>query len=105
MFKFLFNKKKTSAEIKREYGIPDKINLSIEITSDGWFLVTSPELPGLTTQARNAKELIVMVNDAILTYFDVPKREAKEIFNVISIDGHGTILSKKAVKEKMFVTN
>ena len=105
MFKFLFTKQKTPAEIKKKYGIPDKINLSFEITADGWFLVTSPELPGLITQARNAKELIIMVNDAILTYFDVPKREANEIFNVISIDGHGTILSKKAAKEKIFVTN
>lgn len=105
MFEFLFTKQKTPSEIKREYGIPDKINLSIEITADGWFLVTSPELPGLITQVRNAKELIIMVNDAILTYFDVPKCEANEIFNVISMDGHGTILSKKVAKEKMFVMN
>lgn len=100
---FFFSKKESPQVVKAKYNIPDKIKLSIEITRDGWFLVTSPELPGFVTQARNAKELLEMVNDGILTYFDVPKREAKEIFDVINIDGHGTIMSKKV--KKVFATH
>lgn len=99
---FFFSKKENPQVIKAKYNIPSEIKLSIEITSDGWFLVTSPELPGFVTQARNAKELLEMVNDGILTYFDVPKREAKEIFDVINIEGHGTIMSKKV--KKVFAT-
>lgn len=96
MFKLF--KKEDFRTIKAKYNIPEVIKLSTEITPDGWFLVTSPELPGLITQARTAKELLEMVNDAILTYYDVPKKEAKEVFDCIKIDGYGTILSKKAGK-------
>ncbi|MEK6953093.1 MAG: type II toxin-antitoxin system HicB family antitoxin, partial [Nanoarchaeota archaeon] len=70
MFKLF--KKENPRAVKTKYNIPKTIKLSTEITPDGWFLVTSPELPGLITQARTAKELLEMVNDAILTYYDVP---------------------------------
>ena len=99
MFKFLLPKEENVEAVKTKYGIPDEIGLSVETTPDGWFLVTSKELPGLITQARNAKELIEMVNDAILTYFDVPRREASEIFNKIFIEGRGVILSEKMKQE------
>ena len=76
--------------LKRKYGIPDSVDLNIRLTSDGWFVVTSPALPGLVTQARNQEELIEMVNDAILTYFDVPKIEADAIYDQLNI-GNQTI--------------
>lgn len=101
MFSF-FSSKKDPFQVRKEYNIPTKVQLSIQITPDGWFLVTSPELPGLITQARNAKELLEMVNDAILTYFDVPKKEADEIFNFVNIDGYGSISRKD---EKVLVAN
>ncbi|MEK7090177.1 MAG: hypothetical protein AAB930_01165 [Patescibacteria group bacterium] len=83
------------ADIKTKYGIPDTINLSFEIT-DGKFIITSPDLPGFITQARDQKELLEMVDDAVLTYYDVPENEAVGVFNVIHIDGHGTIMSERA---------
>jgi len=84
----------SSQEVRKKYSIPDKIKLTIEITLDGWFLVRAPELPGLATQARNAKELLEMVNDAILTYYDVPEKEAKSAFDSIKIEGFGVIANK-----------
>ena len=92
-----FFTKENPRAIKAKYHIPDEIKLNYQV-KDGWFLISSPDLPGLITQARTAKELLEMINDAILTYYDVPKREAKEVFDMIKLDGHGVILSKKAVR-------
>lgn len=80
--------------IREKYNIPQNIKLNIELTKDGWFVAASPDLPGLIAQARNAKELLEMVNDAILTYFDVPKKESDFVFDTINIAGHGTISYK-----------
>lgn len=71
--------------IKKEYNIPDTINLSVCLTQEGYFVITSPDLPGLITEAKNHQELIEMVNDAVLTYFDVPKRDADIVFNQFNI--------------------
>lgn len=68
-------------DVKRKYGIPDKLEWSIEITPDGWFVAECKNLPGIYTQAQSKKELLDMVNDAVLTYFSVPKRESDYIFN------------------------
>lgn len=54
---------------------------------DGWFCASSPDLPGLVTQARSQKELVEMVNDAVLCYFDVPRREADIIYDKIIFGG------------------
>ena len=72
------------AEIKREYGIPEFLNINVRISKDGWFIVSSPELPGLVTQAKDHQELIVMINDAVLTYFDVPRKEADIIYDRVN---------------------
>ncbi len=76
--------------LKRKYGIPDTIHLNVRLTQDGWFVVTSPELPGLVTQAKNQDKLIEMVNDAVLSYFDVPKKEADIVYDQFNI-GNQTI--------------
>ena len=76
---------KDPAVIKRKYNMPDTINLSVRLTPEGYFVVTSHDLPGLVTEARDHQELIEMVNDAVLTYFDVPKREADIIYNQFNI--------------------
>jgi len=35
---------KNPIEIKKKYGIPDKLEWSIELTSDGWFVVECKEI-------------------------------------------------------------
>jgi predicted RNase H-like HicB family nuclease len=72
---------KDPAMIKRQYGLPDILNLNIGLTREGWFVVQSPDLPGLVTQAKDREELIEMVNDAVLTYFDIPRRDADIVYN------------------------
>ncbi len=76
---------KDPASIKREFGLPEKIDLRFRVTDDGWFVVVSPDLPGLVTQAQSQQELIEMVNDAVLTYFDVPKSAGDMVYNRIKL--------------------
>ncbi len=87
---FVLNRK-PAGEIRREYNIPEKINFVFNIKSGGWLVVTSPDLPGLITEAKDFKSLMRMVNDAVLTYFDVPKHKADEVFSQLTINGVGTI--------------
>lgn len=84
MFRWFFPHK-PSAEVLRKYRIPANLNLHIQLTPDGWFCASVPELPGLVTQARSQQELVVMINDAVLTYFDVPRREADIIYDKITV--------------------
>ncbi|MDP3057333.1 MAG: hypothetical protein Q8N37_02315 [bacterium] len=84
----------SSFEIRRKYNIPDKFNLTVELTVDGFFVLTSEELPGLITEAKDGKELIKMFNDAVLTYYDVPKREGDIAFERLNLDGYGTFTLK-----------
>ncbi len=80
-FQHLFRPVISSADVKRKYNLPANISLTVRLTADGWFVATSSELPGLVTQARNQRELLRMVNDAVLSYFDVPKRESTLIYD------------------------
>lgn len=82
---------KNPLDIKRKYGIPDKLNWSVELTPDGWFVAECKELPGIFTQAQSKKELLDMVNDAVLTYFGVPKKESDYIYNEFRLTGNEVI--------------
>jgi predicted RNase H-like HicB family nuclease len=82
--------------VKRKYGIPNDLKLNIQLSKDGWFIVTSPDLPGLVTQAASRDELIEMLNDAVLSYFDVPKRDADVVYNQLNL-GEEVIRCKGSV--------
>ncbi len=73
------------AQVKREYKLPDSINFSLRVTPDGWFVVTMPDHPGLVTQANSHEGLMEMVNDAVLTYYDVPKRKADIVYDRLNV--------------------
>lgn len=62
---------------QEKYNLPSKIKLEIQKDESG-FIITSPEYSGLITFAEGASELVDVVNDAILTYFEVPRDEAKK---------------------------
>jgi predicted RNase H-like HicB family nuclease len=100
VLKRFFAKKETLMphQIRYKYGIPENIKLEIKLKKNGWYVVKSPDLPGLMTQARNPKKLYEMINDAVLTYYDVPNKEGSEVFNQIKIDGLGTIKSTESFK-------
>lgn len=80
----------TAVEIVREYKIPEKINFKFQ-SKNGWIIATSPDLPGFVTEAKNSTELLGMLNDGILTYFDVPRRVGDIVHDSMTIDGIGTV--------------
>ncbi len=53
--------------------LPDNISVSITPSQDGGYIVNISDLKGCITQAENGKEIFEMVNDALYTYFEVPK--------------------------------
>lgn len=52
---------------------PDKITVSVARAEEGGFVAEIATYPGCFTQGETFSELIVMVNDCIYTYFDVPE--------------------------------
>ena len=69
---------KTQNSVFQKYGIPPKINFCLHQTREGYW-VESPTLPGLYTQGDTIDKLISNLEDAILTYFDVPRGRAKQL--------------------------
>ncbi|MFA4941629.1 MAG: hypothetical protein WC582_03490 [Patescibacteria group bacterium] len=94
----LFFPQKNPNYIKREYNIPDKIDWKIQLNKHG-IIATSKSLPGLVTNANNPEELLEMMNDAVLEYFNVSKLDSDYVFDVLNLDGQGTVRLKQAEKQ------
>lgn len=60
-------------DLARYYNIPHQMRFNFQ-TKKGVIVATSDDLPGFITEAKDASELLEMINDGILTYFDVPRR-------------------------------
>jgi predicted RNase H-like HicB family nuclease len=97
----LFCPQKDPRYIKREYNIPDTINWDIQLNKDG-LVATSKDLPGLITNADSPEELLDMINDAVLEYFDVPKLDSDYIFDKLSLEGHGEVCLKLADRKNQY---
>ena len=62
--------------------LPQRIKAKIESSADGLWAslsTTDGKLSHCYTQATNATELIPMINDAILTHFEIPVNIRKEM--------------------------
>lgn len=55
-------------------GFPAKIAVRVTRSRDGGFVASILSIPGAITQADSLSELLDMVNDAVRTYFGVPKK-------------------------------
>ena len=97
----LFFPQKDPNYIKREYNIPDKIDWEIRLNKHG-IVATSKSLPGLITNANNPEELLEMMNDAVLEYFNVSKLDSDYVFDILDLDGQGTVRLKQAEKQKQY---
>ncbi|MCW1888798.1 MAG: hypothetical protein KIH67_004605 [Candidatus Moranbacteria bacterium] len=83
-------------QIRAKYRIPLSITVDVEIV-DGYFVATCSELPGLITEGKDKLELLENFNNAVLSYYNVPKRDADFIFNRIDneriVDGKSLVLA------------
>lgn len=85
-------------EIRRRYDIPDNIEFQWEMHADGYIVITSEQLPGFIAEAKNSSEIIDAFNEAILVYFDVPKKYGDIVFPELNIAGFGTVSYKNKNK-------
>lgn len=58
--------------------LPSRVLVQVKKTPEGTFYAKFPELPGCFTEADGPFDLIFQVNDAIFTYFDVPRKKLKK---------------------------
>ena len=70
---------KISAKNKKEIFrlaklLPREITVKVARSTDGGFSAEALNFPNCFTEADTFSELIEMVNDAVYTYFDVPKK-------------------------------
>lgn len=78
--------------LKEKYypNIPRTINIKLEEDKKyKTILAQAPEYPGLVTLVKNKAELVDKVNDAIYTYFGVPRYIAKKWTNQFFPEGSG----------------
>lgn len=53
--------------------MPDNLDVKIQESKDGGYWVKIENVPGCITQTDNGDELFAMVNDAVYTFFEIPK--------------------------------
>lgn len=97
----MFFPQKDPNYIRQEYNIPDKIDWEIQLHRQG-LVATSKSLPGLVTNASNPEELLEMMNDAVLEYFNVSKLDSDYVFDTLNLMGHGTVCIKQAKKQEQY---
>ena len=66
-------------ELMKKYKLPRYIKVVVKVTREGSFFAYLPDYPGCLTEANDIIELIKNVTDAILTYFNVPKKVAEKL--------------------------
>jgi predicted RNase H-like HicB family nuclease len=62
--------------------LPDRINVSIKNEDGGfWAKITTSDgkLSNCYTQADSISELVVMINDAVQTHFDIPEKFREQV--------------------------
>ena len=62
--------------------LPLRVQISIKNTDEGlWAKISTADgkIDDCYTQANSATELMLMVNDAILTYFEIPENARKDV--------------------------
>ena len=97
----LFFPQKDPNDIKRRYNIPDKIDWEVKLNRQG-LVATSKTLPGLVTNASNTEELLEMMNDAVLEYFNVSKFESDYVFDTLDLAGQGTVRLKQVKGQRQY---
>lgn len=64
--------------IQQKYNLPDEIKVTIKKSKHGFYAYLD-DYTGCMTVAKSIGELIENVNDAVLTYFEVPREVAKNL--------------------------
>lgn len=66
-------------DLLEKYNLPKKVKILLQKAKEGGYVVEFPDLPGCFTQVENLSKLHENITDAVLTYFDVPRKEASKM--------------------------
>ena len=77
--------------IPAKYKIPRGFNFKIHRAEENGYWLDSKDLPGLYTQGDTLAELFENLEDAVLTYFDVPRKESRKMLGFINIGVRGLV--------------
>ena len=64
--------------LQEKYNFPNQIKVQIKKNKYG-FTASLPDYPGCITRGDSLNDLIENVNDAFLTYLEIPREEASKI--------------------------
>ena len=65
-----------------DFNLPKQVSFKFMFDEkDGHYLATATDYPGLITYGRDTKELWENLNDAVMTYFNVPRATALRLGN------------------------
>ena len=80
-----FRKKEILPEVLQaiNWKLPDSLEVEIKESKGGGFYAVVKNLPGCITQADSGQELYEMVNDAVYTYFQIPREYAPYVRSYI----------------------
>lgn len=62
--------------LQEKYNLPKIIRVKVTKSKNGGFTAVLVDYPGCITYADTPSELVENINDAVLTYFEVPRNEA-----------------------------
>lgn len=85
--------------LRRKYHLPDKLKVQVIKSKNGGLTAILADYPGCITYADSLSELIESLNDAILTYFEVPRNEALSA-DFVYVPQKQLTLSKKSVDKR-----
>jgi hypothetical protein len=65
--------------IQEEYNLPNSLKVLAKKDSSGGFIIKLADYPGAITYAATAGEFVPVLNDMVLTYFEVPNKVAQKL--------------------------
>lgn len=89
--------------LKDKYELPDRLRVLIIKSKSGGLTAKLVDYPGCITYADSMGELIENLNDAILTYFEVPRNEALKADFVYIPKPEAKLASKPQKKPNVFI--
>jgi len=87
--------------LQQKYNLPDKLRVQVIKSKNGGLTAILADHPGCITYADSPSELIESLNDAILTYFEVPRNEALSA-DFVYVPQKRLTLSKKPIDRRNY---
>ena len=87
----------SASSLLKKYSLPESVRVLIKKTPQGGYYVKFPDYAGCMTEA-DGLDLYEKITDALLTYFEVPRKEALKM-NVIYYPQQHAINDLKKLEE------